>query len=192
MWGDTKVITLGTGGFSLTTVASQIAKISYRRPETWSFLFAARLLEGNTVNPVNTDIFVDFILIAGIGRSSVELLNRESVLAGVAPGFCRMVFSWPGGGAGPIGRAKWAAAVNSPELDDTVVAPSTSRTLIDHICAEDIQCSARALIRLSGPSPSSARVEVSAYFAPRSHVRPDWFAADPDLPQFPGGEAGGT
>jgi hypothetical protein len=58
---------------------------------------------------------------------------------------------------------------------------------IEWLPAQDIQCYARASL---GPV-GTADIEVSAWFAPRSHVRPDWFR-ETDESRFRGGEVDGT
>lgn len=187
MWGDRKIVSVESSGFALRTALTQLTRIQYKRPDTWSFFFGAKLLAAATNNPVDARLFVDFILIPGVGRSSFEIDDTAPApIGGFPPAFCRFVFRWTGGGVLPIGQIKWTTAVPSPLFDD---ADATSSVLVDHFPAEDIQSTARVGFSLSGPAIASATVELHAYFAPRSHVRPDWMS---DGDQFLGGETGGT
>jgi hypothetical protein len=70
MWGSSIRLGVETNGFTIGQIGGQIARVNYRRPETWSFWLAARLLEGTTV-PVNTTLDVDIIIIAGVGRAKL-------------------------------------------------------------------------------------------------------------------------
>lgn len=194
MWGNKKLISVHiAAGQNQTVVSEQLTRTQYKRPDTWSFLLGARLIAGATDNPVDVDVFVDFVLIPGIGRSSIEIDDRAPLPlppplgpGGFSPAFCRFVFRWAGGAVIPIGQLKWATSVPSPLFDD---ADASSSFLVDHFPAEDFQSSSRVGVLLSAPAVADVTVEVHAYFAPRSHVRPDWVS---DGDQFLGGEIGGT
>jgi hypothetical protein len=65
---------------------------------------------------------------------------------------------------------------------------------VTEIVAQDIQLNVRAQIGISGALvgyPYNAVCEVTALFAPKTHVRPDWYREGPQEVQFPGGEVGG-
>jgi hypothetical protein len=66
-------------------------------------------------------------------------------------------------------------------MDDST--PLVLTPPVEWLPAQDIQCTVRAGLQNVG----TATVEVTSWFAPRSHVRPDWFNE-----QFLGGETNGT
>lgn len=187
MWGTSEVLDIETTGASEGRADRQLARIDYKRPDTWRFLFAARLVDAVNPNPIACTITVDFVLLLGLGRSNLQVDDRNA-LPGVPlryPGFCRFVFNFTGPPPLPIGQLKWTSAVPSPLLDDTV---ATSSVLVNEFVAESITCSARLSID-SRPSPSSARLELHSFFAPNVHVRPEWWD---DANMFRGNETGGT
>lgn len=177
MWGNSQRLTAeapaGTGaGTILFPEPRQLAKVTYRRPETWSFLFFARLLPG-LVSDVDIQVIVEFNLILGIGRTMFDTAGlfgtdrafaqfRWNILAGVTPGV-------------PDPRPKWTSSTQSPTLDE-VTGTGTEET-IRWFPSEDIQCLGRGAIVLGGVTAVDNRVvvEMGAWFAPRTHVRPDWF-----------------
>jgi hypothetical protein len=87
-----------------------------------------------------------------------------------------------------IDTDKWTTVARGPVMDDSETTPF--RPLIDHFPAQDIQCVARAI--LTGfDAGDFVDVDLHAYFAPRSHVRPEWFADD-EGSRYRGSENGGT
>lgn len=175
MWGQAEIVPLSG---AVSRASPQLAKVSFKRPETWSFLLYAQILGGTS--PGN--IVVDFDLQLGLGLVTLQL-----------PTFLHMQFSGPIAATNPI--TKWVQSVNAPAPNDAVAAVTP---LIDKITAQDIQCSAR----LSSPDPAAAGifVRVGAFFAPLSHVRPDWYRTTLDDPhhkatdeaKFQGAEIGGS
>lgn len=188
MWGSSLQIPVATGGFTAGEVTQQLSRISYARPETWSFLFAARLIAAARNNPVQMTITVDFVLNLGIGRSSLDVDDRAPTVTTARPAFCRLAWSIGGAAVIPIGGLKWTSTVPSPPLDESRSLGAVEYP-VTHFPAQDIQCSARVTFRLGAPAVATATVQVHSYFAPRTHVRPDWFA---DKNMFRGNEIGGT
>jgi hypothetical protein len=185
MWGSEQIVTLdpSAGGFQNT---QQVAKISYRRPETWRFLLTGRL-EGlaPTVATVQ-DVYAQFDLAVGIGRSVYDTQKSESVVT--PPQFnCFAQFYWAVPPTIMPGAQNWnrkyLTCVRAPPHDDS---DQTDRLLIDHFVAQDIQCRVRCILTAGEPGVQ-VRVAVGAYFAPNVHVRPDWSSG-----QFRGAETGGT
>lgn len=192
LWGNSQVIAC-----SDTIVQSnagnegQLIRIAYGRPETWQFLFAARLLEG-TQAPADTGntVNVQFDLTTGIGRSQI-----------IIPAFELYRFAWGRAGSAqnaPIGSMKWSSqSLGMRRLDPAFPATPVSdpddwdadgRSLsnpVTEIVGQDIQL--RCIVTAASLTSVTAKVEVSAQFAPRTHVRPEWW-----LDTFPGGEAGGS
>lgn len=157
------------------TVTQQLARIAYGRPDTWEFLFVASVIQAQTLSPGSTiNVQVLFDLIVGIGRG-----------VSVLQGFGSLVFT--GNAAVLQGDTKWTTAVQAPENNDPL--PSY-RPNIDHVVAQDIQCSARVAVWEPGGGPvvgdGTVKVQVASYFSPRTHIRPEWI-----LGQFSGDEQAG-
>lgn len=183
MWGNSIQLSLISGGASTTPPqpTGQLVRIAYRRPETWTFLLGVRAISargagGAPVSPGN--VFVDFLLTTGIGRSQVVI---ASGVAGSGTPFQRFRFQW-GGANFPNNLLKFSTTVTGPVIDDQAVAPP--QNLISWIPAQDIQleCSGVMITPTTG---DTCVMQVEAYFAPRSHVRPEWFRRPP---RFPGAE----
>lgn len=183
MWGTSQRVQVTQIGASLTSFAQtvQLAKIDYRRPDTWSFLFGAEVVEAPDADGVNPiDLFVDFEVIAGVGRSNLDM-RSEQITTGPAAsvtgkGFCRFAWRWLGALAKPT--VKWTSRVVAPTLDETLATPD--RVFLDHFPAETIQCRGRIGAETIGtPTPNETITCVlHSYFAPRSHVRPEWYDLD--------------
>jgi hypothetical protein len=189
MWGNSE--TFGPmGAFSPDSVpilGRQLVRVSYKRPETWRWVFAARLIEAPSAGALGTyEMTIDFDVTIGLGRSSVTL-----------PNFDRLKWTWTGTGNAPVGYPLWSTRTLSPPteysfVDGAPVADQTGRE-IDDLVAQDIQVSCRVqFVALDEPEGGQATLEVSGYFAPKTHIRPDWLQLDvPVESQFPGGEVGG-
>ena len=170
MWGSDAQIPIRSfvfGGGVQTT--PQLARVDYGRPETWSFFFYAYLQESVGGDGAG-NYGVTFDLFIGSGRSTVSI-----------PGFCTMLI--PQGDAGdPRGR-RFTKSVVGPVYNDTDPAP-----IIDDFVAQSINCTARVQCQ-GGLIDMSGTLVVSAFFAPRAHIRPEWFRAQGE--QFRGGEDNG-
>lgn len=160
----------------------QLARINYRRPDTWSFMFGVVIVDRpNNVAAVTVTIRVDFELTIGIGRSSITLKNG----AGNGQGFARLVTSYTTPVTQLVPQAVWTTIAQTPN-----VFAGPSQALLQSFPAEDIQCNARIFGTSGAPLLGQPfQVEVHSYFAPRSHIRPEWYAEDS---QFRGNETGGT
>jgi hypothetical protein len=186
MWGDSVLLTSEVDVNGGNTASGQLIRINYGRPETWSFFFAAELVDGFTGNP-NMDVAVLIDVITGVGRTSFDTQAAGNVLA--APGFARFMFRFAGPFAPtPETVKKYTSVGSGPALDDTL-APAVFPS-IDRLVAEDIQV--RARVRSSGGPGDFAKVNITAFFAPRSHVRPEWWSDKDDHGRFRGNEQGGT
>jgi hypothetical protein len=176
LWGDTKTIVVPHSIALVEEYSSQLAKVSYGRPETWDFMFGARIV--NLSEPLDTgEIEVHFDVTIGVGRSHLQMLSFEYFM-----------FYWTALPA-PLNVQKYSAEVLGPNRTDIPIPPATTipANVISEITAQDIQVQTR-LIYTGGAIPvKTATVEVTAFFAPRSHIRPEWFKGE-----FPGGEDNGT
>lgn len=187
MWGNSVQVEVVSESFGVARVATtQLTKVSYKRPETWHWLFAARLVSGPTpLSPQEAGVRVHFDVILGVGRSVVQILDFET-------------FQWqwsdPGGGVSPLPPLSTVlystAAVGPNRAFNNASTPTPVANTIDQIVAQDIQVQCR----LEGISnyPNTIVVEVSAFWSPKTHIRPDWLRLDaPDELQFPGAEVEG-
>lgn len=192
MWGSSVPVEInipapGAAGGLVGPAPAQVARVNYRRPETWSMFFAGELLDGN-VSDVDMQIVAQFNLTIGVGRTLFDTQGvfgsstafaefRWSVLAGIRPG------------TGNV--RKWTTQANTPLLDDLT---ATSRQLMQWFPAQDIQMQVRAALILNAPSAVANRVQLqlTGWVAPRVHVRPDWTRDTPEHLSYLGAETGGT
>lgn len=202
MWGTSRTLRIDSTGLDPDREAVQsiqLSRVGYRRPETWSFWFGARLVGSQPyVSPAFVAVMFDVAI--GVGRSN--FLTGPEPVQPASPfdrvPFCKFVFSVPMGETGSMQPFKWTTRVPTPRLDDRSPEGDASTFVIDRIPAQDIQCSARLVVLpLLLPEPQLYEVEAHAYFAPRTHVRPDWFypgskkEAHPNI-KFRGAETNGT
>lgn len=186
LWGN--VIPIGPiSGFASNPVqfTGQLVRAAYKRPETWHWIFGARIVNAPVAGGAGSwQLSVAFDLIVGIGRSMLQL-----------PSFETLRWTWTGSfvPTQPLWSTN-ALATTDYTLTDGVPSLGTQR-IIDQIVAQDIQLNCRAsLIAIDEPGGGQANVEVSAYFAPKHHARPDWYQIVRTVreAQFAGDETGGT
>jgi hypothetical protein len=142
-------------------LSSQLARIDYARPDTFSFFFAATLTAMSAGS-----LTVAFDLTLGLGRSSFTI-----------PAFELFTFV-----PGDLGTTKFSTSINGPKRS----VADVGQNVIAELAAQSINCTARVTIG-NGGAAASGSVITSASFAPRSHIRPEWF-----LKHFPGGEEAGS
>lgn len=211
LWGGsqiimTRVVAAVVGPIQLAS--NQLVKVSYGRPETWNWLLMARLIDGPQAPGFTTRLEVYFDLTVGHGRTMVQTsdpnTSPSSAILDIDT-FEEYAFEWQA--SAPKNRRIYTTEVLAPNrifrnfapfTNDTgnAVPPEESASKISQLVAQEIQLQAR--IFAISPAPGSptvgglVTVEVSAFFAPQSHVRPDWFLLEKQLSeQFPGGEIGG-
>jgi hypothetical protein len=194
MWGGSARLTVVSGAVgpaNATVSPAQLARIDYKRPETWRFWFWGKLMGGDVGAVSATTVHALFDVFVGVGRT---VFDTQKAILGVPVNFnafAQLVWRVPVGtvpGAQNF-NAKWLQRVPGYSYDDTQAQPPSRDT--DLIVAEHISCRVRLV--MSGGDPGvSVQAEVGAFFAPNVHVRPDWFSDDEDVPQFPGGEIQGT
>jgi len=191
MWGTT-VQLQSIPNEPIGRQTQQIARINYKRPETWSFWFGGQLT-GGTTNTTGSNIraSMQFDLFLGVGRS---VFGTKQKIEPTAPvnrvAFAR--FEWvvpPGDTPGQVvNNTKYTTQVRTPPLDDDLI---DSFQLIEWFPSSDIQCEVQFITQIDGLN-HVVQGEASAYFAPRSHVRPDWFQRATEQARFRGSEAGGS
>ena len=95
LWGGAQVVDLNVGA---AVSSIQLAKISYARPESWRFLFTARMLSAPSTGSATEHVILDFDVTVGIGRYSTTL-GREDIPqpsptnAEIVRGFARFHFT---------------------------------------------------------------------------------------------------
>lgn len=178
MWGNTQTVQLQANSVTPVSAASpQLARINYKRPDSWRFFMAATLLDVQGPVLAGSLVTVAFSVTLGVGRSQSTI-----------PQFVFFEFD-PAGGAPfyTLPALKWTNASLEPvRVGTTPPAFSTSR--IDVIPADSIQCTAICTLQAGSAAAYRATLEVAAYFAPQTHVRPDWYT---EVGHFNGNEDGG-
>ena len=213
MWGNSQpiVATLqDSAAPNRGSTPGQLVRINYLRPETWHWLFAAKLVDGPNSDPAaSCQVEVSFDLTVGIGRAAVIIDSGGGPVGLGAQGgktFETFFFEWGNGPAKlfPNGVNLWSTEVLGPNRSyksnppfpnqDGFPTPGdfiTGPSRIDQIVAQDIQVNCRVIALAIGPGSSNigqqVTVEVSALFAPKTHVRPEWFKGG----RYPGAEDGG-
>jgi hypothetical protein len=184
MWGNSIQVDLAADG-SPSVQNQQLATINYARPESWSFFFGAELLSVSGAPAADCRFHVAFDILPGVGRSVFQTLNGTPLFTPPQDlAFCTMNFLVPAGSlpVGNIVTKRWTTSVRSPKLDDD---DATSRMPIDVIVAQNLNVQAAISQSTGGPN-IGARFQLTAFFAPRVHVRPEWAER-----RFPGGETEG-
>ncbi len=187
MWGDEKSFTLDN--VHTLTQTSQIARVSYKRPETWSFLAWARItgvqqLPGQAVvTATDVALFVAFTFSLGLGRTVVQLEGAPDGVLGpfnMKPGMVNFKF--------PIGAVAGAFCMTNSSQAQGQVATDFSTgiaPLLEHFPADDIQVQATVAGLIV--HPYQVQLTAGCILAPRNHIRPEWF-----LQEFPGEEHKGV
>lgn len=205
LWGSSQNLSLTNppaGPLAVIGSTFQLAKVNFKRPDTWSFFCGAQIV-GGTVSDVAREIFVEYTLLIGVGRTLFDTTTLTG--PGSTIPFVRFRWQIPAGGrprsGGNFGPKKWTTQAWVPPLDDAS-APSPypggvgaqSVLPLTSFPAQDIQCSGAITQLQAGVSAvqNDVQVELSAWFAPRTHVRPDWFSDVADPQAFLGNETGGT
>lgn len=169
LWGQESTLQVVTNSATpVVNQSAQLARVKYNRPDSWRFLFTATLESLVDPVPAGAFIFVDFALQIGVGLT-VKKIER----------FCRFTFDPPY----TLPDRRWTGAGLEPSRG--VGAPA--QRFIDVITAEAIQCDATVSVQAGSGAGSTAVINLSAFFAPATHIRPDWYGHA----EFPGGERQG-
>lgn len=192
LWGNTQPLIVEPNAFTNPNVhdqATTLLRVAYKRPETWHFLFSARILNAPAAGGAEQGtISVWFELFTGIGRSAIRLP------------FWVVLPSWSwSGSAAPTTLAYASSAGTGVESISITTDPggamiSSTRVpvMTDQIVGQDMTVIAHPTFTTNIAGATAAQVEVSGQFAPASHVRPDWYRNDgPAETQFPGSEIEG-
>ncbi len=165
MWGGAAQFSASTLSPGLLyTAQGQLARVEYKRPESWRFLFYVQVLRSQLFNP--SILQVDFTVQTGVGRSNLNLKPFETFKFSLAPG---------GHGA----ALKWSGEVNAPVRDDTLPVPPDvpQPNVVNTIVGQDIQIGYTASAQLTLPG-DEVQAEIGVVLAPWHHARPDWHVED--------------
>lgn len=185
MWGETKTVAVRSSGGLVTFEGAQFARINYSRPDTWSFVLSAKIVDQGGQLQAGTVLSVHYDLTIGVGRSSITIPDFHT-------------FNFDYGNIAKtllIGQVLWTNTVANRVSSQGVVGPApdnvqsvnyASTSWIDTFVSQDIQVQVRVGLDSAGEA-TNAVVDCSAYFSPRVHVRPEWH-----IKRFPGNEQGGT
>jgi len=184
MWGSSQSVQIPASAASGILGSTQLLRVNYKRPETWSFFFAARL-SGAVVTAIPDDVTVEVAIdvIAGVGRSIFDTSGR--LLAGW-PRFVSFFWDLPAPTNFSQIAPKWTTVGSRVLLNDT---DATDTIRPEWIVAEQLQASARVIVISPGGTSPAFQADITGFVAPRTHVRPDWFA---EQNMFRGNETGGT
>lgn len=168
----------------------QLARINYKRPETWSFFFGGELISGDASLGGDQLIELKFNLFLGVGRSvfSTRQKTAQTPLEAGAQAFCHMLWNIPPGQVVEDADVKWTTEVPTPILNDNL---GDFTNTCDWFPAQDVQCQVQLVHTKSDPD-QTVLVAAHAYFAPRTHLRPDWYQRASEAARFRGSEPGGT
>ena len=167
MWGKSErigpIVSGVTGNAFQTT---QIARVSYGRPDTWRFLWEVTMLDAHITSPT-ADLVLALRVTTGVGRSMITMNLSRFHFAFIAPGDY----------VGPL--QKFTNNGNGPAHDD---ANPTAQNVIDSFVGQDIQVEVLSQL-LAVNAGDFANVETTALFAPNAHIRPEWTRGE-----YPGDE----
>lgn len=193
LWGNTQTLVVKGSSFvapNTGDVNQTLCRVAYKRPDTWRFLFQAKILAAPAMPVANqANLSVWFDLIVGIGRAAVKIPFFKT-LGG---------WNWQNAPA-PVNQQQWSTHSDQSTQSfisleygsgtDTLFGTASIPT--DQIVGQDITVNATATFTTDLALPQQATVEVSCMLAPNSHVRPDWMLLGRSRSeQFPGGETGG-
>jgi len=164
LWGNVQTVNLQVVGSAnpVQNTSSQLARIKYKRPDSWRFFMKATLLNvtGAVLSGVN--ITVAYQVSFGTGRAVTTL--DQFVFFEFDPVVGPPIF--------PLPQTKWASSAIEPAR---VGATSAVERRMDVIPADSIQCNAICSLQAGDATAYTATLEVTAFFAPLQHVRPEWF-----------------
>ena len=169
MWGSKRVVSLVQTAPPIVSAGGQLVSVRYKRPESWRWVLWINVTQAATGGP--SSLITNFSFQFGVGLDLLTIPAFET-FTGVFP-------------ASPLPTLLFSSSINAPSRN-TSAAPPLPQNVVDNIVAQTIQVGFN--VTVSGGAPGdSYTVEVGAFFAPRTHIRPDWF-----VEKFAGEETGGN
>ena len=146
LWGNQKPLHLVmTAGFS-SRQSLQLLNVTYKRPDTWSWLFWYEVVRCDTPNDPGS-IALLYNLTLGIGTTKVTLGTFVQFVLTPLPG---------------------------PHLGYRTTTTASGDSFVGDLPAQDIVLEVTSIITGAAPG-TSCDINVGAIVAPKSHIRPDWF-----------------
>lgn len=172
-WGNTANVRLFSTGALVSSQPNQLVNVEYDRPDTWSWLFLAKLSPDlsqffNIGAPAQTGPTVAFDVTVGVGRSNIRI-----------PAFCTMQFS--------------AATLNTGNPQQVVFSnafagtngfnPGTDASPFGDTIKVDVRDLPAHSMQVTATVAANFLVgfldcEFTAFAAPRSHFRREWVVDD--------------
>lgn len=168
MWGSAQ--TINVKGSDVAS-SGQLCQIDYRRPDTWHFLIYGVVTRASNIDP-GTFLNIDIALTIGLGRTTIPI-----------PNFARLTWG-PGGATIQPNVVRACTTVEVAKENATRV----SNNVINEVVFQNLQSTWSAAFVESNAN-SQADVQLTMFWAPKNHVRPEWFNSP--LAHFPGGETEG-
>lgn len=150
--------------------SAQLARVKYKRPDSWRFFVTATLLDLQDPVPAGALVVVDFSIQIGVGLTVKKI--DSFVHFTFEPPYVLPVRKWAGSGLEPART------------------PGATQQIISILPAEAIQCDATCTLQAGSGAGSTAVLNLSAFFAPETHIRPDWYPIEGGA-EFPGSERHG-
>src|SRR5262245_7494157 len=159
MWGTTETISIPIAGAAQVRLTQQLGRIQYKRPESWHFLFTQRIVSGESPPLLSYGWSTRFNVTTGLGRASVTLPSFWVFSAQiVAPATL------------PVGQVLWSnIGIRPPGFTG-----DTGGTLVE-LVGQDIQISVDVALTSAIFPLQPLVLEVGSFWAPKNHIRPDWF-----------------
>lgn len=182
MWGNTQRVelVLPAGSTSSDIGHSQTARVPFMRPDSFHWFFFAQLVD---VTPADAGqrltASVSFDLSIGIGRAQQTINDFENYTMLWDDTF------------NPSGVKCFSSESVGPNRFQSFVTgvASTGPSVVSEIVAQDIQLQLRTRYAVVQGAASVAERTgaflVSAFFAPKNHVRAEWYEK---IGRFKGGE----
>jgi len=157
MWGSVANQSLRSGQIIHN---QQLARIAYKRPESWRFMFYARILRSFLTTPP-ASVLVTFEVSQGTGRGNISIPNFENY-----------IFQITLGGEQGASNPKFSTQVLGAARSDLVA--TDPRSVVDVIVAQDIQVGFSCLLSSGLPPTDEVQLEAGCSLAPWHHARPEW------------------
>ena len=158
MWGNQLEVDLVATGSPFDLSSQQLVNINYGRPDTWTWIFWCQITESS--NPGGTGVVqARFNLTTGVGRTRLTVKDFVTFIYTTLPN---------------VGTSY------------TTTTADTEKRIITDIPAQDIILNVNSIITGSAAPGTVVKMQVGAMFAPKSHIRPEWYEGN-----FRGGEDDG-
>lgn len=148
MWGNHLNIHLEATGAPFDISTLQLVNINYGRPETWSWIFWSEVTASS--NPGAPGVVqARFNVTTGVGRARLTI-----------PDFVMFIYT-------PI--------LPNLNLRYTTSTVDSETRVISDLPTQDLIINVNAIITGGAAPGTTVDLTVGAFFAPKSHIRPEWY-----------------